>query len=127
MQARAQWSCEAGYKIDGLQESECNDKGAWTEPAPACTPIMCHTPDTPQHGNAQQLPSSLPFSCEAVEGQWLMRDRVQWSCEAGYKTDGLPGVRVQGKLRLAGTSPCLQAHHVSHSRYAAAWQLAAAA
>ena len=44
------YSCDKGYKLNGVAKRTCSGHSTWKPDAPTCKPIECHDPERPLHG-----------------------------------------------------------------------------
>ncbi|KAK7501166.1 hypothetical protein BaRGS_00007651, partial [Batillaria attramentaria] len=78
--ARLVYSCQQGYVLRGKADMECESTGFWSNEVPACDPVQCPDPDSPDHGTASAL-------------GLIYTSKVEYTCDSDYRLDG-PDVRT---------------------------------
>ncbi|KAM3923443.1 beta-2-glycoprotein 1 [Leptodactylus fuscus] len=75
------FSCQEGYRLRGVNESECLLSGAWSAPFPVCEKVTCPPPEIPRFG---RLDIYKPR--EGNISTYL--DVVSYGCEHNYALIG---------------------------------------
>ncbi|RXM99040.1 P-selectin [Acipenser ruthenus] len=81
------FSCEAGYKLNGSDRVQCTASKEWTSQSPVCEALGCNTLTAPQNGD---MVCSHPF------GNFSFKSTCEFNCEEGYS--------LAGSSKLACTS-----------------------
>ncbi|CDR18915.1 unnamed protein product [Oncorhynchus mykiss] len=75
------FSCEEGFLLNGLADTECTSLGTWSRRAPLCLAQQCDTLTSPPHGS---------INCSDLHGQFHYGSQCLFSCEEGFLLNGLP-------------------------------------
>ncbi|MGH0173419.1 UNVERIFIED_CONTAM: hypothetical protein FKN15_065536 [Acipenser sinensis] len=85
------FSCEAGYKLNGSDRVQCTASKEWTSQSPVCEAVKCHTLEAPQNGSMNcsdfRYNSSCQFSC--AEG-FDLKGAESLTCRASGQWTGEP-------------------------------------
>ncbi|KAM9479028.1 P-selectin isoform 2-T2 [Salvelinus alpinus] len=74
------FSCEEGFLLNGLADTECTSLGTWSRSAPLCLALQCDTLTSPPHGS---------MNCSDLYGQFHYGSQCLFSCEEGFLLKGL--------------------------------------
>ncbi|XP_052321764.1 P-selectin isoform X1 [Oncorhynchus keta] len=74
------FSCEEGFLLNGLSDTECTSLGTWSRRAPLCLAQQCDTLTSPPHGS---------MNCSGLHGQFHYGSQCLFSCEEGFLLNGL--------------------------------------
>uniref|UniRef100_A0A8C7Q185 E-selectin n=1 Tax=Oncorhynchus mykiss TaxID=8022 RepID=A0A8C7Q185_ONCMY len=74
------FSCEEGFLLNGLADTECTSLGTWSRRAPLCLAQQCDTLTSPPHGS---------INCSDLHGQFHYGSQCLFSCEEGFLLNGL--------------------------------------
>ncbi|XP_031641317.1 P-selectin isoform X2 [Oncorhynchus kisutch] len=74
------FSCEEGFLLNGLADTECTSLGTWSRRAPLCLAQQCDTLTSPPHGS---------LKCSDLHGQFHYGSQCLFSCEEGFLLNGL--------------------------------------
>ncbi|XP_045061348.1 P-selectin isoform X1 [Coregonus clupeaformis] len=94
------FSCEEGFPLNGVADTECTSLGTWSRRAPLCLVVRCGPLSPPAMGNmtcveplgASSFTSSCGFSCE--EG-YLLRGDTNLTClSTGQWTNRTPACEL---------------------------------
>jgi len=104
LDAEAQYSCVAGYVLQGTPIRKCMSNGQWAGQVPSCTQILCNNLVAPTFGTVVHTGSNggkTPYGGSAA-----------FSCQTGYALHGAQsltceGPAVQGKW--SGRPPTCEA------------------
>ncbi|MGH0157663.1 UNVERIFIED_CONTAM: hypothetical protein FKN15_053815 [Acipenser sinensis] len=81
------FSCEAGYKLNGSDRVQCTASKEWTSQSPVCEALGCNTLTAPQNGD---------MVCSHPIGNFSFKSTCEFNCEEGYS--------LAGSSKLACTS-----------------------
>ncbi|XP_029564062.1 P-selectin isoform X6 [Salmo trutta] len=74
------FSCEEGFLLNGLADTECTSLGTWSRRAPLCLAQQCDVLTSPSHGS---------MNCSDLYGQFHYGSQCLFSCEEGFLLNGL--------------------------------------
>ncbi|XP_045543896.1 P-selectin isoform X1 [Salmo salar] len=74
------FSCEEGFLLNGLADTECTSLGTWSRRAPLCLAQQCDVLTSPPHGS---------MNCSDLYGQFHYGSQCLFSCEEGFLLNGL--------------------------------------
>ncbi|XP_071202605.1 P-selectin isoform X2 [Salvelinus alpinus] len=74
------FSCEEGFLLNGLADTECTSLGTWSRRAPLCLALQCDALTSPPHGS---------MNCSDLHGQFHYGSQCLFSCEEGFLLNGL--------------------------------------
>ena len=90
--ATIHYVCDDGYFVDGPTDRTCQSDGHWDNPIPVCEKVQCPRPLRPAHSR--------------VEGfEYRFRERVTYSCQAGYQLIGPSERFCQANKTWSGSNP----------------------
>ncbi|OXA56007.1 sushi, von Willebrand factor type A, EGF and pentraxin domain-containing protein 1 isoform X2 [Folsomia candida] len=116
--AKAAFSCDQGYMIEGSAEAICQANGEWSASMPLCKEVECQHPPVPENGMlVGQIPEKFKagdfanFECKQgfmMEGQPMLacQDNGKWSKANGIKCK--IGCPYPGTIILGSLSPSSQ-------------------
>uniref|UniRef100_A0A803SW40 p-selectin n=1 Tax=Anolis carolinensis TaxID=28377 RepID=A0A803SW40_ANOCA len=95
------FSCEAGFQLNGSKTLYCNAAGQWSSHVPLCQGVQCQPLQALAHGNSScfhingefQYQSNCTFSCD--EGFSLLGEGMIWCTAHGEWTSATPVCQVQ--------------------------------
>ncbi|KAK1164030.1 P-selectin-like [Acipenser oxyrinchus oxyrinchus] len=73
------FSCEAGYKLNGSDRVQCTASKEWTSQSPVCEALGCNTLTAPQNGD---------MVCSHPIGNFSFKSTCEFNCEEGYSLAG---------------------------------------
>ncbi|XP_041127082.1 E-selectin-like [Polyodon spathula] len=73
------FSCEAGYKLNGSDRVQCTASKEWTSQSPVCEAVGCNTLTAPQNGD---------MVCSHPIGNFSFKSTCEFNCEEGYSLIG---------------------------------------
>ncbi|XP_061430288.1 sushi, von Willebrand factor type A, EGF and pentraxin domain-containing protein 1-like isoform X1 [Lethenteron reissneri] len=83
------YHCNQGFSLIGNKIRRCNEKGVWSDSAPACKDIKCPRPPPVKNG----------YAVEDVKTEYIMNDKLVYQCEGHYDLKGSPTITcLQSKL-----------------------------
>ena len=90
--SNATFSCLPGYDLQGNAIATCQADGQWSSSTPACRPVDCSHPGTPQDGTVDGV--AFTFS-----------NIVTFRCNSGYSLSGALYLRCDESGRWNGSVP----------------------
>ncbi|XP_071403043.1 P-selectin-like [Centroberyx affinis] len=72
-------TCEEGFLLKGLADTECTSLGTWSTEVPRCLAKSCTTLTSPPHGS---------LSCSDPHGLFRFGSRCMLTCEEGFLLNG---------------------------------------
>lgn len=90
------FSCEAGYKLNGSDRVQCTASKEWTSQSPVCEAVKCHTLEAPQNGSMNCSDFRYNSSC-------------QFSCAEGFDLKGAESLTCRASGQWTGEPPQCEA------------------
>ncbi|KAK3796935.1 hypothetical protein RRG08_032239 [Elysia crispata] len=91
-----QYSCAAGYRLEGKEALTCNELGSWSDESPTCSLILCASPDPPDMG-------SVTVKSNGYAGQAV------YSCAPDYRLVGVSERTCQRNDTWSDEAPTCEA------------------
>ncbi|KAM9479029.1 P-selectin isoform 3-T3 [Salvelinus alpinus] len=88
------FSCEEGFLLNGLADTECTSLGTWSRRAPLCLVVQCENllprlPSPPPTPTSTQPPTRGPFmNCSHSLGEFNFSSLCLFTCSKGYYLNG---------------------------------------
>ncbi|XP_047192830.1 P-selectin isoform X1 [Scophthalmus maximus] len=77
--SRCTSTCEEGFVLNGMADTECTSVGTWSRDIPQCLARRCPTLNSPPHGS---------LSCSDPHGEVSFGSRCTSTCEEGFLLNG---------------------------------------
>ncbi|XP_060088433.1 P-selectin [Heteronotia binoei] len=74
-QSVCEFTCEAGFALDGFKTTGCLATGNWSAPLPVCQVIGCPKLDAPKNGG---------LNCSHLHGDFAYKSVCSFSCDTGF-------------------------------------------
>ncbi|XP_066265897.1 P-selectin-like [Branchiostoma lanceolatum] len=87
-----QFTCNAGYELQGSATSRCQADGTWSDIAPTCAAVECPTLEAPEHG-------------ELTGNRFYYPYEVRFACNSGYVLVGSSSLTCQHDARWSASVP----------------------
>nr|QKY88669.1 putative C3b receptor CR1_tm [Botryllus schlosseri] len=91
---RASFRCMEGYELKGASFIRCEDNGEFSDSIPACNPVTCEFPGSPDNGKTQPQ-----------KDEYTVNDVITFECDDGYRLVGLESSRCSDSGRFSGFLP----------------------
>ena len=111
-QGTIEYTCEAGYRLEGLKIRRCIENATWSGSAPICDRVVCQPPKLLKHGDIN-----------SVQHVYLPGSVIHYSCEVGYEMDGKGSRTCREDGSWTGYTPecknirCNKPKLVKHGKY----------
>ena len=107
-----EYTCEAGYKLEGLKIRRCLENASWNGYPPVCERVTCPTPKLLKHGTMND-----------IEQMYLPGSVIHYSCDVGFEMEGKASRTCREDGTWTGHTPecknirCHKPKEVKHGKY----------
>ncbi|XP_054837985.1 P-selectin isoform X2 [Eublepharis macularius] len=94
------FSCNAGFKLVGLEMLDCLAIGNWTDQLPSCKAVPCPALGSPDNGRG---------NCSHPHGFFAFNSSCLFSCDSGFELVGSEMLQCMAKEKWTGDMPICEA------------------